>query len=135
MQSLQVFFWPLKMKINELLEGTSFNDLDFLENTPTGRQINFDLANDLVYFMHENDDIYRKYTYPAILKYAKLRKQHSNAATVFKTAVIAGYAKYLREFPIRELPDQIDRHLLHQACQTLGQVVDRHVRSGQLRQE
>ena len=123
------------MKITELLEGSNFNDLDFLENTPNGHQINFNLVNDLVYFMHENDDIYRRYTYPAILKYAKLRKQHSNAASVFKTAVIAGYAKYIREFPIRELPDRIDNAVLTQTCNALGQVADRRDESGELRQE
>lgn len=123
------------MKIKELLEGSTFNDLDFLENTPLGREINYDLVNDLVYFMHENDDIYRRYTYPAILKYAKLRKQHSNAASVFKSAVNAAYPNYVREFPIRELPDKIDPELVSKVCQSLAAVVDRHVRSGALRQE
>lgn len=123
------------MKITELLEGSTFNDLDFLENTPSGRKINYDLVNDLVYFMYENDDIYRRYTYPAILKYAKLRKQHTNAASMFKTAVIAAYFEYIKEFPIKELPDQIDRSIAEQACRAMAQVVDRHVRSGSLRQE
>ena len=52
------------MRIKDLFENTEFKFKDFVENN----EINYDLAEDLVFFMNHNDDTYRRHTYPAITK-------------------------------------------------------------------
>jgi len=62
------------MRINELLEGKIFNDLDFVSHKQDGkREINYDLAEDLVHFMNQDDHVYRRIVHPTISKFIDLR--------------------------------------------------------------
>ena len=70
------------MRIQELLEGKKFDDLDFVTKENGKRSINFDLAEDLIHFMNQDDDVYRRHTYPAIAncldKMSKKSKPNTN---------------------------------------------------------
>ena len=70
------------MRIYELVEGKIFKDSDFTQQTEGGREINFDLVEDLVYFMNHDDNIYRRNFYPAIIKYVDLKKENKEKKEV-----------------------------------------------------
>ena len=45
------------MRVIELLEGTNFDDLKFVEQQGDKKKINYDLEDDLIYYMNNNDTI------------------------------------------------------------------------------
>lgn len=108
------------MRIRELLEGKLFKDLDFIKQEESGRSIDYDLAEDLAYFMHNDDDTYRRHTFPTIVKCLEvLKSKKSTKPSMFKSAVEESYKNYLKKFPIRELPDALDKEMFEEVCSKL----------------
>lgn len=108
------------MRIRELLEGKKFNDLDFVKQDEEGTGINYDLIEDLAFFMHNDDNIYRRHVYPSVVKCIegmKSKKQLNPA--IFKPAVEESYRNYLKKFPIRQLPTSLDEELCSEVCKKL----------------
>ncbi len=84
------------MRIRELLEGKKFNDLDFVTKDESGEKINYDLIEDLTFFMNNDDDAYRRHLFPSIAKCVdslKSKKEVSNS--FFESAVEKSYAEYI----------------------------------------
>ena len=116
------------MRIQELLEGKKFNDLDFVTKENGKRSINFDLVEDLIHFMNQDDDVYRRHTYPAIASCLdKMSAKRRPSATVFEPAVKESYKIYTRKYPIRELPTEIDSNVCEQACSKMHEEVLKHI--------
>lgn len=106
------------MRITELCESVDAElGLD-KEQDPHG--LGFDLADDLLFFMHHDDEAYRRHTFPAILK-AKdnyhAGKETSN--NMFAEAVKECYNKYATQFQITELPAHLDEETLNKICEHL----------------
>lgn len=116
------------MRIRELLENVGFNDEKFVKATNNKREIDFDLADDLAHFMHNDDDIYRKHLFPIIHKC----KQNIEAAkpSIFKPAVDASYKIYVKKFPIKELPDQLDEKQCNETCKKMYNDLVKDVEEG-----
>jgi exoribonuclease II len=110
----------LKMRIRELLEGKKFNDLEFIKQDEEGTGINYDLIEDLAFFMHNDDDVYRRHLFPKVaqcIEGLKAKKQFS--PMIFKSAVEESYKNYLKKFPIRQLPTSLDEELCSEVCKKL----------------
>ena len=119
------------MRIRDLLEGKNFNDLDFVKQEEDGRGIDFDLAEDLSFFMSHDDDTYRRHVYPTISKCLEMIKnKKSTKPSVFKAAVEESYKNYLQKYPIRELPDQLDNEMYEEICSKLHDDFCKHVEEG-----
>lgn len=119
------------MRIRELLESKFFKDDDFMSKTEDGREINFDLAEDLMHYMNHDDSIYRRHTFPAIAKCVSIVKREKKpAASIFKSAVEEGYKSYLKEYPIRELPDHIDEEMCEEVCNKMREAVCKDIADG-----
>jgi hypothetical protein len=119
------------MRIRELLESKFFKDDDFVTKTEEGREINFDLIEDLVHYMNTDDNVYRRHTYPGIAKCLDITERKKKpAAKIFKSAVEEGYKSYIREFPIRELPNSIDEKTCEEVCNKLREVVCQDIANG-----
>lgn len=119
------------MRIKELLEGKNFRDMDFIKETDKGNEIDFDLVEDLAFFMHNDDDTYRRHVYPSISKcldYTKHKKKTSPA--FFKSAALESYKNYLKEYPIRELPDSLDEETCNKVCEKLHDEFKEHFSDG-----
>ena len=87
------------MRIQELLEGKKFDDLDFVTKENGKRSINFDLAEDLIHFMNQDDDVYRRHTYPAIANCLdKMSKKSKPNTKMFEPAVKESYKLSLEDF-------------------------------------
>ena len=119
------------MRIRELLEGKFFKDDQFVSKTEDGREINFDLVEDLVHYLNHDDNVYRRHTYPGIAKCLEITdRKKKPAAKIFKSAVEEGYKAYIREYPIRELPPNIKDDLCQEVCEKLREVVCKDIQDG-----
>ena len=108
------------MRIRELLEGKKFNDLDFVKQGEDGTGINYDLVEDLTFFMQNDDDVYRRHTFPSVMKCIdtiKAKKQLS--PSIFERAVEESYKNYIRKFPIRQLPNELEDEVFEEVCKKL----------------
>jgi len=123
------------MRIQELLEGKKFDDLDFVTKENGKRSINFDLAEDLIHFMNQDDDVYRRHTYPAIANCLDKMSGKSKPNTkMFEPAVKESYKIYTRKYPIRELPDEIDSKMCEQVCSKFQEEVLKHISDGKYKE-
>jgi hypothetical protein len=75
--------------------------------------------------------VYRRHTYPGIAKCLEITdRKKKPAASIFKSAVEEGYRNYIKEFPIRELPDNIDEKTCKEVCEKLREVVCQDIKDG-----
>jgi hypothetical protein len=119
------------MRIQELLEGKKFDDLEFVTKENGKRSINFDLVEDLIHFMNQDDDVYRRHTYPAIASCLdKMSGKHKPDTKMFEPAVKESYKIYTRKYPIRELPNEIDSKMCEQVCSKIHEEVLKHISDG-----
>lgn len=119
------------MRIRELLEGKTFKDLDFVTPTENGRELNFDLAEDLMHFMNHDDNIYRRVVYPKVAECIDgLKANRKTKATIFRSAVEECYKQYIKKFPIRELPEQIEEDICEQVCEKMHEELCQHIADG-----
>lgn len=116
------------MRIKDLLESKSY---DFEEFVNDEKELNYDLAEDLVYFMNHDDDVYRRHLYPSITKCLSLMKSKKDSSpSLFKTAALEGYKSYCDKFPIRELPHTLDEKMLNTVCKLIHEEMCKHDNDG-----
>lgn len=119
------------MRLRELLEGKFFKSEDFVTATPEGKDINFDLAEDLIHFMNHDDHTYRRHFFPVIAKVLTMHKENRTPKSgIFKPAVEECYKQYTNQFPIRELPQELDSEQLDEICLKLHEQVMDHIADG-----
>jgi len=121
------------MKITELLESFNFKDTDFVKVVDDSgkKEINFDLPDDLMFFMNNDDDVYRQHVHPAIVKCIKIvQRKKKPSASIFDTAVSECYNVYTKKYPIRELSDQLDEDTHKQICEKIRDEVYQHIKDG-----
>jgi hypothetical protein len=119
------------MRIKELLEGTDFDSEKFIDKKGDKREINFDLAEDLMHFMHNDDNVYRRHLYPVLANCLdKVKSKSPTGKGAFKPAVESSYKLYIKKFPIRELDDEIDKKLCEKVCEKLHEEFKEHISDG-----
>lgn len=119
------------MRIRELLESKYFNDNDFVTPTENGRELNFDLAEDLIYFMNHDDDVYRRHVFPSIAKCIDyFNENRPTKAGMFRPAVEKSYQIYAKKYPIRELPESLDEEMCKEICTKIHEEFKQHIADG-----
>lgn len=119
------------MRITDLLENAHFKSEEFVKQTDNGTELNFDLVDDLVFFLNNDDNAYRRHLLPAVHKFIdKQRSKEEPKYTIFKTAVADGYKKYTQQYPMRELPDDIDTKIWKTACKKLFDQISKDMEDG-----
>jgi hypothetical protein len=106
------------MRIKELLESrnTDKND-EFVRHEGNKKVINFDLVEDLAFFMHDDDETYRRHMFtPASHCLDKFKAKKSPSPSIFANAVKESYKNYLKKFKIRELPEELEDTVLEEVC-------------------
>lgn len=101
------------MRITELVEniGLELGNKD---------ELDFDLVDDLLFYMNHDDDTYRRHTYPSIIKYKNaMDKGEETDHLLFGSAVTNAYKKYCEEFKEKRLPEQLPRNILNKVCHKL----------------
>jgi hypothetical protein len=121
------------MRIIELLESTEYKDLGFVKDIGDegDREIDFDLVEDLLFFMNNNDDAYRNHLHPALSKCINQQKDKKKTkSSIFKNAILDSYEMYTKEYPIRELPSSLDEKICKEMCDKLHEEVCQHIADG-----
>jgi DNA mismatch repair ATPase MutL len=122
------------MRIRELLEGFNFKEGDFVKQNNNNSELDYDLAEDLVHFMHNDDTAYRRHTYPAIMKCAdSVKRKAPTSSKMFAEAMKECYRLYKKKFPIRILPEELDNDICEEACQKMHEEALEHISSGKYR--
>lgn len=104
------------MKIQELTESFRFKESDYVTRDKSGRAINYDLLEDVVYFINNDDEIYRKLVFPLIIKYKHPDPTHCIPV------IQQGYESYKKRYPIKLLPDTLSRVQLEKAGSLLSEI-------------
>lgn len=106
------------MRIIDLFENTNFKEEEFLNKDKNG--VDYDLAEDLVFFMNHDDDIYRRKVYPTVAKCLEAIKQKKSVKpSIFKQAATECYNSYRNKYPIRALPNTLDEEICNEVCEKL----------------
>jgi hypothetical protein len=109
------------MRITELLEGKNFDDLQFVKHREDGgREVDYDLSDDLVFFMNNDDDVFRRIVYPSVSRCVdRIDANQKTNPSLFTNAVRESYKHYVKKYPIRELPDNIEEKLCKETCKKM----------------
>lgn len=100
------------MKIRELFENLDLGRKDDKEHQ-------FDVADDLFFFMHNNDNFYRKHYYPRMLQAKKSVKSGLGVdPTDFTELVKTAYECYLDEFNDITIPEASD-DIINTVCEKI----------------
>jgi len=119
------------MRIIELLENNNFKSSDFVKQQDGKREIDYDLSEDLAFYMHNDDSVYRRHMYPAIAKCLESIKSNKQVSPeIFKDAVRESYKSYIRQYPIRELPDDVSDDICKEVCNKLHEELCQHYEEG-----
>lgn len=107
------------MRIIELLEGRRIIDFEsFITKDQNKKEtIDYDLTEDLIYYMNHDDTIYRKYVYPVVSRIINsIKKNKSIDVGIFKDMVNNSYLSYRKKFDIRVLPITLNDEQLKDVC-------------------
>jgi hypothetical protein len=109
------------MLIRELLESKNIHKPDeFVRNEGNKKVINYDLVEDLAFFMNEDDDTYRRHTFaPASQCLDRFKAKKSANPSIFANAVKESYKSYVKKYNIRELPDELEDKVLDEVCRKI----------------
>jgi hypothetical protein len=119
------------MRLRELLESKFFNELDYVKQGEKGREIDYELEDDLIFFMNNHDQAYRRFLHPVINKCIQANKHKKKYnSNIFEHAVTESYKLYVKAYPIRELPDQLNEDEIKQICKKLSEEVYQHIADG-----
>lgn len=119
------------MRIRELLEGKEFNDIDFIRRDGENQELDYDLAEDLIHFLNNDDTIYRRFVYPAVHKCIESIKSNKKVnPSIFKSAALEGYKNYVQKYPIRLLPNDLDEEVCNEVCKKMHEDLCKHVEEG-----
>ena len=119
------------MRIRELLENKDFNDLEFVKKNGHSEELDYDLVEDLIHYMNEDDDAYRRHIYPVVSKCINSMKANRKTdSSVFKNAVAECYKTYIKKFPIRQLQDNLEDDLLRETCKKMYEETCKHFEEG-----
>jgi secreted PhoX family phosphatase len=101
------------MRINELVENI---DLDLHFNNKKQEDTGFDIAEDLLFYMQNNDDVYRRHVYPQVIKHKAAMKTGKANRSLFSNATLEAYKAYSAEFPIKKLPSKLPKDVQEKVC-------------------
>ena len=118
------------MRIDELLESVDI-DFDRKNGEDKEEKLDYDLVEDLVFFMNHDDDTYRRHTFPAVTKCLdRIKENKGTHPSLFKIAVLKSFKEYANEYPDRLLPDELDDEECEEACKKIHEEVCKHADEG-----
>ncbi len=93
---------------------------EILEPTTETKKLDFDLADDLIFYMYNDQEFYRTRFYPAEVKFKSLSKAgNTPGPNSFKNIVKDAYSKYHDKYKVKELEKTLPDETLSQICNKL----------------
>ncbi len=118
------------MRVNELLESVT-SSLEKELDQENEEKLDYDLAEDIVFFMNHNDDAYRRHTFPAVTKcLERIKSNQKTHPSIFKIAVLKSFKDYSNEFPDRLLPTTLDEKICEEACKKMHEETCKYAEEG-----
>lgn len=119
------------MRISDLFESSQFKEDDFVKTVGEKREIDYDLAEDLIHYMQNDDDCYRRHLYPSIMKCSdRIELKQPTRPGIFADAIKECYKSYIKKFPIRELPDELSEQVVDEACKKIHEEICQDIKDG-----
>ena len=80
----------------------------------------FDLIDDLIYFINNDPEFYRTRFYPIVTKFEnKIKNDKSLDHTYFSNIVKQAYSWYIDKFKLVDLPEELDPDTLDDICKKI----------------
>ena len=119
------------MRINELCESID-RELDKPAYNPDDpHDLGFDVKEDLAFFMNHDDDVYRRHTFPAILKVKDLVEAGKPTDySLFGKTVEECYNLYQDKFKGHKLPEVLDQALLDEVARKVYEEELERIKNG-----
>lgn len=87
---------------------------------PSKPKLEFDLHDDLMFFMNNDPDFYRKEYYPFLNRFKHHCNQgHTVTPKAFMRVVKAAYESYKNKFPLPNLDESLEETDLQEICEKL----------------
>jgi hypothetical protein len=119
------------MRITELLESKQLEEMEWVRKEGDKSIPDFDIADDLVFFMNNDDDTYRRHVYPKIHHCLEnMKAKRKTSPSMFADAVKESYKNYIKKFPIREMPNELDEEMIKETCHKMHEEVCQHIQDG-----
>lgn len=120
------------MLIRELFENRNLDKHEqFVTKEGDKKSINYDLVEDLAFFMNEDDETYRRHLFsPLSHCLDRLKANKPVKPSIFADAVKEGYKSYVKKFNIRELPDELEDKIIAEACKKMYEDLKQHYDDG-----
>jgi len=81
------------------------------------KKIDFDLTDDLIFFMRSDPEFYRTKYYPYVNKFvSKCKNKETPGAVFFKSLVKDGYKTYKEKFQVEALEEKLSIDMLKEIC-------------------
>ena len=81
------------------------------------KKLDFDLADDLTFFMRNDPSFYRTSYFPLVSKFTnRCRKDSTPGPAFFKNIVTDAYKKYKEKFQVEALEEELSIDMLKEIC-------------------
>jgi hypothetical protein len=96
------------------------NITDLYDKEQKDKELGYDLKDDLVFFMNNDPQFYRKKYYPTMLKFDKFVKEGKRIdARGFVKLVKEAYSTYQNKFPVEGLKEELPEDMLEDICKAI----------------
>jgi hypothetical protein len=107
------------MKILEVINVDNFNAEEY------------DVAEDLIFFMNNDPMFYRQNYYPSMLKFMDCNKSGKPfESSSLRPMVKKAYEMYFHRFPVKNLQKEIDSELLDGVCSKIYETELENIKTG-----
>lgn len=103
--------------IEGFLLGKLMRIFEFFGENPEKKEVDFDLHDDLAFFMQNDPEFYRKDYFPFLDKFhSSCKKGNELSPAIFKNVVLRGYNDYKKKFPVEGLENSLSMEDLKEVC-------------------
>lgn len=105
--------------------------IDELFNPEQYKKEDFDLKDDLIFYMNNQPDFYRKHYYPSMCKFKECYdKDIEINPRAFGKLVERAYNLYLKEFPVKGLTETLDKDIFEEVCAEIHKMELENIKQG-----
>jgi len=105
--------------------------IDELFNPDNFQLEDFDLKDDLIFFMNTEPNFYRKAYYPTMCTFKEYHDKGKNINPLsFKTLVEKAYKEYKKEFPVEGLENDISKEICEEICAEIHKIELENIKQG-----
>lgn len=101
------------------------------DESDLNKELGFDLKDDLMCYMRNDPEFYRKEYYPVIRKFAKYSKSGKTVAPrAFKSLVDNAYEGYQNKFPVEGMAPELSNEMCEDICNEIHRSELEYIKNG-----